>query len=248
MGYNCYFQSRALQQTLAAAKDALLDAVVNTMAPGEEPIVVQTGSSMVQVQYSPWASCQIRKLRDVHAPGMPGTFSVCNPDMHHGTCLTHVPRCMPVSLTSGILWSRLLGKRSQHSRPMRNPQLYVSGKRPMMSMLSTSCFIGDKQLFSYRQPRTPSDMCVSGLGCCLNIWYSSSETYIGSQNCRDPFVHNLLLKWQIVLKFCAERGSDTAVWHTATMKERDFARSEFEMRFWRITYIATGPRVDKNGA
>ena len=35
------------------------------------------------------------KLRVAHAPGMPGTFSppprVIDPDMHHGTCVTHVP-------------------------------------------------------------------------------------------------------------------------------------------------------------
>ena len=50
------------------------------------------------------------KLRVTHAPGMPGTFSppppVSDPDMHHDTCLTHVPCCMPGSLTSGFLWSR----------------------------------------------------------------------------------------------------------------------------------------------
>ena len=41
---------------------------------------------------------------------MPGTFSpsprVSDPDMHHGTCVTHVPWCMPGSLTSSFLWSR----------------------------------------------------------------------------------------------------------------------------------------------
>ena len=35
------------------------------------------------------------KLRVAHAPGMPGTFSppplVSDPDLHHGTCVTHVP-------------------------------------------------------------------------------------------------------------------------------------------------------------
>ena len=66
---------------------------------------------------------------------MPGTISptprVSNPDMHHGTCVTHVPWCMPGSLTCGFLWSRLRGKRSRHSRRMRNPQFYVSGKRPI---------------------------------------------------------------------------------------------------------------------
>ena len=52
-------------------------------------------------------------------------------DMHHGTCVTHVPRWMPGSLTSGFLWSRWRGKRSPHSRRMRNPQFYESGKKPM---------------------------------------------------------------------------------------------------------------------
>ena len=45
-------------------------------------------------------------LRVAHAPGMPGTFSppprVCDPDMHHSTSLTHVPRCMSGSLTIGF--------------------------------------------------------------------------------------------------------------------------------------------------
>ena len=62
----------------------------------------------------PWASCQIRKIAGAHAPGMPGTFSpsprVSDPDMHHGTCVTHVPWCMPGSLTSGFLWNRRRGK------------------------------------------------------------------------------------------------------------------------------------------
>ena len=61
-----------------------------------------------------WASCQIRKIAGAHALGMPGTFSpppqVSDPDMHHVTCVTHVPWCMPGSLTSGFLWSRRVGK------------------------------------------------------------------------------------------------------------------------------------------
>ena len=74
-------------------------------------------------------------LRVAHAPGMPGMFSppprVYDPDMHHGTCVTQVPWCMPGSLTRGFLWSRWWGKRSRHSRCMRNLHFYVSGKRPM---------------------------------------------------------------------------------------------------------------------
>ena len=61
---------------------------------------------------------------------MPGTFSppprVSDPDMHHGICVMHMPWCMPGSLTSGFLWNRWRGKRSRHSRRMRNPQFYVS--------------------------------------------------------------------------------------------------------------------------
>ena len=42
-----------------------------------------------------WASYQIRKIAGAHAPGIPGAFSppprVSDPDMHHGTCVTHVP-------------------------------------------------------------------------------------------------------------------------------------------------------------
>ena len=61
-----------------------------------------------------WASCQIRKIAGAHALGMPGTSSpspqVSDPDMHHGTCVTHVPWCMPGSLTSSFLWNRRRGK------------------------------------------------------------------------------------------------------------------------------------------
>ena len=87
----------------------------------------------------PWASCQIRKIADAHAPGMPGTFSPSpqesDPDMHHGTCVTHVPWCMPGSLYSSFLWNRRRGKRFQHSPRMRNPYFYVSGKRPIARTL-----------------------------------------------------------------------------------------------------------------
>ena len=83
-----------------------------------------------------WANGHVAryvKLRIAHAPGMPRKFSppsrVSDPDMHHGTCVLHVPWCMPGSLTNGFLWSRWRGKR--HSRCTYNPQFYVSGKRPV---------------------------------------------------------------------------------------------------------------------
>ena len=80
------------------------------------------------------------KLWVPHAPGIPGTFStpsrVSDPDLHHGTYVTHVPRCMPGSLISDFLWSRRRGKRSRHSRRMRNPPFCVSGKRPIGTHLT----------------------------------------------------------------------------------------------------------------
>ena len=89
------------------------------------------------VNHVHWPLTRYVKLRVAHAPGMPGTFSlqsrVSNPDMHHGTCITHVPWCMPGSLTGGFLWSRWWGKRSRHAQRMLNLQFYVSGKRSMGS-------------------------------------------------------------------------------------------------------------------
>ena len=75
------------------------------------------------------------KLRVEHAPGMLGTFSppprVSDSDMRHGTCVMHVPWRMPGSLPGVFPRSWWRGKRTRHSLRMRNPQFYVSGKRPI---------------------------------------------------------------------------------------------------------------------
>ena len=85
------------------------------------------------------ASCQIHKIACCHAPGMPGPFSpppgIKNPDMHHSTCMMHVPMNMPWLPTGSVLWSWWRGKRSWHSQCMRNPQFYVSCKRLMPWLL-----------------------------------------------------------------------------------------------------------------
>ena len=57
-----------------------------------------------------------------------------DPGMHHGTCVTHMPWCM-----SGSLNPRRRGKLSRHSRRMRNPQVCISGKRPMNRHRGTAC-------------------------------------------------------------------------------------------------------------
>ena len=94
------------------------------------------GDQMLSLKYcSHGPLARYVKLWVAHAPGMLGTFSppprVSDPDRHHGTCVTHAPWCVPGSLISGFLWSRWRGKRSRHSRHMRNPQFCVSSKRPM---------------------------------------------------------------------------------------------------------------------
>ena len=94
-----------------------------------------TSTQWVHAEFGEWASCQLRKITGCACAGNAGNVSppprVSDPDMHHGTCATHVPWCMPGSLTDVLLWSRWRRKRSRHSRRMRNPQFYVSGKRPM---------------------------------------------------------------------------------------------------------------------
>ena len=82
-----------------------------------------------------WTSYQIWKIVDCACAGNAGNVfpppRVSDPDMHHGTCVTHVPWCMSGSLTSSSLLNRWRRKRSWYSRRMRNPQLSESGKRPV---------------------------------------------------------------------------------------------------------------------
>ena len=88
-----------------------------------------------KIYYLTMGLFQTRKFADCACAGNAGSVSspprVSNPDMHHGTCVMHVPWCMPGSLSSGFPWGQWRGKRSRHLRCMRNPQFYVSGKRPM---------------------------------------------------------------------------------------------------------------------
>ena len=82
------------------------------------------------------------KLRVAHASGMPGTFSLppasketaCQRSRHASRHVRHARAVMHV----GIAKPQWRGKRSRHSRRMRNSQFYVSVKRPMAD-LSTIC-------------------------------------------------------------------------------------------------------------
>ena len=71
--------------------------------------------------FIPWTSYQIRRIAGCAYAGNTGNIFhhhrlqrkplVSDPGMHHGTCVTHVPWCMSGSL---------VGKRSRHSRRIRN--------------------------------------------------------------------------------------------------------------------------------
>ena len=126
--------------------------------------------SWLESMYGPFA--RYVKLLVAHAPGMPGTFPpqprVSDPDMHHGTCVTHVPWYIPISLTSGFLWSRLQGKRSRHSRRMRSPQDYLSDKWPMVKIkLQRLC-----------ERKSTSDYHRVSKGCRSVIWWDLNHTVI----------------------------------------------------------------------
>ena len=116
--------------------DDLPSTMVFVLQPPETHKEMQFTKSVLHILLK-CASCQLRTI-----VGMPGMFSptprVSDPDMHHGTCVAHVPWCMTGSLTSGFLWSRWPGKRS---RRMCNPRCYVSGKRHIVNLMScVSCW------------------------------------------------------------------------------------------------------------
>ena len=76
-----------------------------------------------------------------------------------------------------------------------------------------------------------------------------SETRLKPKYREISFVHHSFFSNPIVLKFCTEHGSDTAVLlqsdrttETDVTAERDFARFEFKMSFERVSYIAQHPR------
>ena len=70
-------------------------------------------SALIQVMVwyetgdKPWTSYQTRKIAGSACTRNAGKVS--DPNMHHGTCVTHVPWCMPGSLTCGLLWSGWAG-------------------------------------------------------------------------------------------------------------------------------------------
>ena len=85
----------------------------------------------VTTKLAPWASYQIRKIVGCACAGnvsprrrLQRKPLVSDPRMHNGTCVTHVPWCMPGSLTRGA------GKTFPAFPAHAHPQLYVSARGP----------------------------------------------------------------------------------------------------------------------
>ena len=96
-------------------------------------------------------------------------------------CITHVPWCMPGSLTCGFLWSRWRGKRSWHSRCIRNPQFYVCEMRLMVYHAWNSSVIMDTRIIFF----TPLENLRSFIHerLCRIMW-RITQISLSLSNCR----------------------------------------------------------------
>ena len=117
-GICCLFATFVLKVTMSVSNHRQFDCCEEN-----PPMFTLPGPSMWRGFICHGSLIRYVKFMVAHAPGMPGTFSqpprVSDPDMHHGTCVMHVPWCILGSITSGFLWSWWRGK---HSRSMRNAQ------------------------------------------------------------------------------------------------------------------------------
>ena len=104
-------------------------------------IFLHSRTNMCFLHASQWKRCEYGpltryvKLRVAHAPGMPGTFSAPptskDTAMYRSRHASRHVRDARALMHVGIANPRWCGKRSRQCRHMRNPQFYVSGKRPM---------------------------------------------------------------------------------------------------------------------
>ena len=90
---------------------------------------------------------------------------VSDPGMHHGTCVTHVPWCMPGSLTRVA--------RETFPAFSAHAQFYVSGKRPMVILfISATCIARacDKVKWHY---------CYTDILCLIFLtWLEINNMYL----------------------------------------------------------------------
>ena len=134
------FRSTPPPKRLSTFDDQIVDPEIAVESEMRNALKVEGTKAYTSWYIELWASCQISKIAGAHAPGMPGTFSpplrVSGSDMHHSTCVTHVPWCMPGSLTRGFLWIRRRGKTFPAFPAHAQAAIYVSGKRPIYRTVS----------------------------------------------------------------------------------------------------------------
>ena len=112
---------------------------------------------------TPWASYHIRKIAGCACAGNAGNDFLATD--FKGKRLLTIPACITAHhvawCMSGSLNPRWWGKRSRHSRRMRNRHVYVSGKRPMFLYVITIqiqvplapfCVVVSKDKLPCRQP------------------------------------------------------------------------------------------------
>ena len=124
----------------------------------------------LRIVVTAWASCQIRNTDGSACAGnafLPPRFS--DPGMHHDTCVTHVRRCMPGSLISGFLWSRCREKHSRLSLRLRNPQFYMSGKKPIAYEKKNNKRMTRNWRRTMMVPNTPHWQMLSFIQTNLNV-------------------------------------------------------------------------------
>ena len=137
--FGCHAQMRAHDVCLCYVYVPTVILLCYTLvrACGSKPINIKSCYPMLPYRYASSHGPLARyvKLRIVHALGMPGMISppptsketaskrsrYASRHVHNARAVMHV----------GIANPRWRGKRSRHSRRMRNPQFYVFGKRPM---------------------------------------------------------------------------------------------------------------------
>ena len=111
-----------------------------------------------------------------------------DPDMHHGTCVTHVPWCISGSLTGGFLWSRWRGKRYR---------CHVSNALPWKLTPPSIC---NNQLYYKVTPRVivlwlPSYFATTGLHCEMTPHFEMTP----NKQYHTSYVKNNL--WYCVIVF-----------------------------------------------
>ena len=84
----------------------------------DNTVFVQVMIFNLEVRQYQWASYKNRTIAGCACARNPPRVS--DPDMHHGTCMTYVPLCVPRSLTSGFLLNRWRGKRSHNPSACAN--------------------------------------------------------------------------------------------------------------------------------